>query len=76
MADKPRPITKAGQAMLAWRSRSEAAAETIVRVEQQAIDEWLASVAAAASLARALEGADLPAQRAGDLLRQMREERR
>ena len=76
MNDKPRPVSKAGQAAVGWRTRSDALAETIVRVEQQAIDEWLASDDAVASLARALEGANLPSHAARDILRRMGEERR
>ena len=76
MTDKPRPISKAGQAAVGWRSRSDALAETIVRVEQQAIDEWLASDEAAVALAKALEGAGLKREQAGEVLRRIRAERR
>jgi transposase-like protein len=43
MADKTRPTTRAGQALAAWNRRSRTMAETIARIEQQAVEDWLAS---------------------------------
>jgi len=54
MADKTHPTTKAGQALAAWNRRSRTMAATIARIEQQAVDDWLASDAAAEAMAAVL----------------------
>ena len=49
------PTTNAGRALAAWNRRSNSTAETIVRIEQQAVADWLASPRLEARLRAALE---------------------
>jgi hypothetical protein len=54
MADKTEPTTNAGRALAAWNRRSRTMAETIARIEAEAVEEWLRSPEAEQRLADAL----------------------
>ena len=56
MANKREPTTSAGRALAAWNRRSHAMAETVARIEAEAVDEWLASDDAQRQLDEALAG--------------------
>jgi hypothetical protein len=52
--DTSHPVTKAGQALAGWNSRSRSMAETVVRIEHEAVATWLASDEAEQTLTEAL----------------------
>ena len=54
MSDPSHPETKAGQALAGWNSRSKSMAETIVRIEREAVATWLGSDDAEQRLTAAL----------------------
>ncbi len=49
-----RPTTKAGQALAGWNRRSQVMADTVLRIEHEAVAAWLASQEAERRLADAL----------------------
>jgi hypothetical protein len=55
MSTRREPTTNAGRALAAWNRRSTSMAETIVRIEQQAVADWLVSPRLEARLRVALE---------------------
>ncbi len=50
-----RPTTKSGQALAGWNRRSQVMADTVIRIEREAVGAWLASADAEQRLAAALE---------------------
>ena len=55
MKTQTEPTTNAGRALAAWNRRSTSMAETIARIEQQAVADWLASPQLEGRLRVALE---------------------
>jgi len=55
MSTRREPTTNAGRALAAWNRRSSSMAETILRIEQQAVADWVASPQLEARLRAALE---------------------
>lgn len=49
-----RPKTAAGQALAGWNSRSKVMADTVIRIEEEAVAAWLSSDDAARRLSDAL----------------------